>query len=116
MTGTTLQRLLLALTLASTLPLSACNEEDGNPSSPSRIATETVRGSISNLARGGAQGLDVQFRIDDFTIVKARAGTPVISGSFTEQTDALLNGQRVTAEGRRNNAFFDATRITIDSR
>ena len=114
MTGTTVRRLFLALILASTLPVSACNAEDGNPSSPT--ATETVRGSISNLARGGAQGLDVQFRIDDFTIVKARAGTPVISGSFTEQTDALLNGQRVTAEGRRNNAFFDATRITIDDR
>jgi hypothetical protein len=102
--------------LASTLPVSACNAQDGNPSSPTSIANETIRGSISNLARGGSQGLDVQFRIDDFTIVKARAGTPVISGSSTEHTDALLNGQRITVEGRRNNAFFDATRITIDAR
>ena len=116
MTGTTVRRLTLALILAATLPVWACNAEDGNPSSPTSLANDTVRGNISNLARGGAQGLDVQFRIDDFTIVKARAGTPVISGSSTEQTDVLLNGQRVTAEGRRNNAFFEATRITIDDR
>lgn len=75
----------------------------------------TVTGPVINLNRTGAEGLDVTFRIDDFTIVRASAGTPVISGSTTGNTSYLRTGHTVAAEGRRTNGFLDATRITITS-
>lgn len=75
----------------------------------------TVTGSVANISRSGPDGLDVTFRVDDFTIVRAAAGTPVILGSFTEQTDALTNGLAVSVEGRRTNGFLDATRVVITS-
>jgi hypothetical protein len=104
------------MALIALLAVAACgDDDDANPTSPSSAAIETVKGNISNLARSGPQGLDVRFRIDDFTIVRAAAGTPVVLGSSTQQTDALNNGQRVTTEGRRTEGFLDAVRITIDS-
>ena len=66
-----------------------------------------------NLDRSGASGLDISFRIDDFTVVRAAGGTPVVSGGQTFNTDAIRSGQMVTAEGRRTNGFLDATKITI---
>ena len=116
MRGTPPRWMFLVLILTAALQVAACFNDDAPPTSPSSSAIETVRGSVANLARSGPEGLDVRFRIDDFTIVRARAGTPVISGSFTEQTDALNNGMRVTAEGRRTDGFLDATRITLDDR
>jgi hypothetical protein len=66
-----------------------------------------------NLDRSGAGDLDISFRIDDFTIVRATAATAVVSGGQTFTTDAVRNGQTVTVEGRRTNGFLDATKITI---
>ncbi|HEX6215572.1 MAG TPA: hypothetical protein VFZ38_12160 [Vicinamibacterales bacterium] len=68
-----------------------------------------------NLVRSGASDLDVQFRIDDRTIARVKAGTPVMAGSSTGNTDFIRNGQTVTVEGRRDNGFLDATRVTIVS-
>lgn len=75
----------------------------------------TLTGGISNLNRTGPDGLDVNFRIDDFTIVRASAGTPVISGGTTGDTSSIRSGQTLTVEGRRDNGFLDAIRITIVS-
>jgi hypothetical protein len=74
----------------------------------------SITGQVANLTRGSANALDVSFRIDDFTIVRAAAGTPVMSGSLTGNTDFLREHQTVTAEGRRDGGFLDATRISID--
>ena len=68
-----------------------------------------------NLDRSGAGDLDISFRIDDFTVVRAAGGTPLMSNGQTFNTDAVRNGQTVTAEGRRTNGFLDATKITIVS-
>jgi hypothetical protein len=72
-----------------------------------------VSGTVANLDRSGAGDLDISFRIDNSTIVRAAAGTPVVSGGQTFNTDAIRNGQTVTAEGTRTNGFLDATRLTI---
>jgi hypothetical protein len=85
------------------------------PPSPPTDAIVTVTGPIANLTRSGEGGLDVSFRIDDFTIVRASGSTPVIVGSATSNTSALLEGQTVTVEGRRTNGFLDAARVTIAS-
>lgn len=77
----------------------------------------TITGPITiPFTRGGEGGLDVSFRIDDFTIVHVAGSTPVItmSGSAGDTTH-LLQGQTVTVEGRRNNGTLDATRVTIVS-
>lgn len=73
----------------------------------------SITGDVANLDRSGANDLDITFRIDSFTIVRAAGGTPVTSGSQTFNTDAVRNGQRVTVAGRRTNGFLDATRIDI---
>jgi hypothetical protein len=142
---TTVKRVLLALILASALPLAACSDDDTptsptqpgppvgeNPPPPAPPPTEpppepppppppptderpivTISGQVFNLSRGGTGDLDVSFRIDDSTIVRAAAGTPVVSGSSTFNTDAIRNGQAVTVEGRRNNGTLDASKVTI---
>jgi hypothetical protein len=68
---------------------------------------------VVNLARSGAGDMDISFRIDDFTTVRASANTPVMSGGQTFRTDAVRNGQTVTVTGTRNGAFLDASSITI---
>jgi hypothetical protein len=73
----------------------------------------SVSGFVAVLDRLGADDLDISFRIDDFTVVRAAAGTPVTFGGQTFNTDAIRPGQQVTAEGRRTNGFLDATKITI---
>jgi hypothetical protein len=73
----------------------------------------TVSGPVANLDRSGAGDMDISFRIDNFTIVRATANTPVISGGQTYRTDAVRNGQTVTVEGVRNGGYLDASRITI---
>jgi hypothetical protein len=75
----------------------------------------SATGVVVNLERSGAGDLDVQFRIDDATIVRAPNGTPVMIGSTQYNTDAIRSGQTVFAEGRRSNGFLDATRIVIQS-
>jgi hypothetical protein len=57
--------------------------------------------------------MDISFRIDSFTIVRAANGTPVMANGQTFNTDAVRNGQTVTAEGHRSGGFLDATKITI---
>jgi hypothetical protein len=73
----------------------------------------SITGPVVNLDRSGPGDLDISFRIDDFTVVRAAAATPVMSGGETFRTDAVRNGQRVTVEGRRTNGFLDATSISI---
>jgi hypothetical protein len=90
------------------------------PQPPSDAPKTSVTGTVFNLTRSGANDLDIDFRIDSFTVVKARAGTPVISGGQTFNTDAIRNGQGVTAEGTRTAGdsrgdFLIASRITINS-
>lgn len=140
MQRTTIKRVLLALILASALPLGACSDDDDTPTSPTQpgppvadtptptppadpTPTPTppsddrpvvsITGVVVNLVRSGPNDLNVQFRIDDRTIARASAGTPVVSGSRTGDTDFIRNGQTVTVEGRRDNGFLDATRVTI---
>ena len=135
---------LLSFVVASALPILACSDDNDTPTSPTQpgppIAEPaptppapepeppappppptderpvvTVTGGISNLNRTGPDGLDVNFRIDDFTIVRASASTPVISGGTTGDTSSIRSGQTLTVEGRRDNGFLDAIRITIVS-
>jgi hypothetical protein len=143
MRGSTVKNAFLAIAIVSTLPLAACSDDNDTPTSPTQpgppvstpaptpeptptptpeptptptpepVPTVTVSGTIANLSRGGADGLDVSFRIDDFTIVNASAGTPVVAGSATSNTSALLEGMSVSVEGRRTNGSLTATRITI---
>jgi len=83
------------------------------PPAPPSVPTETITGKVANLDRSGANDMDISFRIDDFTIVRAANGTPVTSGSFSGGTDAVRPGQTVTVEGRRSGGFLDATKIAI---
>lgn len=135
---------LLSFVIASALPILACSDDNDTPTSPTQpgppVSTPppapptadpvppappppptddrpivTLTGGISNLNRTGPDGLDVNFRIDDFTIVRASAGTPVISGGTTGDTSSIRSGQTLTVEGRRDNGFLDAIRITIVS-
>jgi hypothetical protein len=136
---TTIKRLLLAIIVASALPLAACSDDDDTPTSPTQPGppvstpapapeptppptptpptdnrpTVTITGVVANLNRGGPNDLDVQFRIDDSTIARVASGTPVTAGSRTGNTDFIRNGQTVTVEGRRDNGFLDATRVVI---
>lgn len=143
MQGSTIKNALLAMVVACALPLGACSDDNDTPTSPTQpgppVSTPdptpsptptpdptptptptpepapivTVSGNIANLARSGADGLDITFRIDDFTIVRAAGNTPVISGSMTTNTSALLEGAAVSVEGRRTaDGYLDATRIT----
>jgi hypothetical protein len=142
---TTLKKTLLALVLTSALPLAACGDDDTptsptqpgppvattppptpapEPTPPPAPApqppvderpTVTLTGTVVNLDRSGAGDLNISFRIDDFTIVRAINGTPVTSNGQTFNTDAVRNGQSVSVEGKRTNGFLDATRITIVS-
>jgi hypothetical protein len=142
MLATTLKKAVLILTLSSVVPLAACSDDPETPTSstqPGPTVTEppttttpppdpappaptpptddrpvvSITGAVVNLTRGGAGGLDITFRIDDFTIVRAAGGTAVTSGSQTFNTDAVRTGQTVTVQGRRDNGFLDATRIDI---
>jgi hypothetical protein len=77
-----------------------------------------VSGTVFNLTRSGAGDLDLDFRIDSFTVVKAAGGTPVMSGGQTFNTDAVRNGQSVTVEGKRTQGdsrgdYLIASKITI---
>ena len=90
------------------------------PAPPDNTPTTSVTGMVANLDRSGAGDLDLDFRIDSFTIVRAAAGTPVISGGQTFNTDAVRNGQTVTVEGKRTTGdnrgdFLVASKITIIS-
>jgi hypothetical protein len=136
----TLGRTFLALILATTLPLAACNDDD-TPTSPTQPGPpvsetpapsppptpeptptppptdnrpiESITGVIANLARSGEGGLDASFRIDDRTIARVSRDTPVVAGSQTGDTNFLREGLRVTVQGRRDNGFLDATRVEI---
>lgn len=85
------------------------------PTAPPDNPSTTVTGPVVNLTRGGADGLDISFRIDDFTIVRAAGNTPVMNGSNTTNTSAILTGMTVTVTGSRSGGFVDATGIVIAS-
>lgn len=141
----TIKYTFIALILGSIFPLAACGKSD-TPTSPTQPGptvstpaptpdptptptptpappsdqptTTSVSGSVFNLVRSGTGDLDIEFRIDSFTVVKAKSGTPVISGGQTFNTDAVRNGQTVTAEGVRTAGdsrgdFLIASKITI---
>lgn len=136
MQRTTVKSIFLALILASALPLAACGKDE-TPTSPTQPGppvstpspeptpaptptptpepqpTVTLTGFVANLDRSGAGDMDISFRIDDFTIVRADADTPVTFGGQTFRTDAVRPGQQVNAVGTRSNGFLDATRIEI---
>ena len=136
MQRTIVKSVFLALILASALPLAACGKDE-TPTSPTQPGppvstpspeptpaptptptpepqpTVTLTGFVANLDRSGAGDMDISFRIDDFTIVRAGANTPVTFGGQTFRTDAVRPGQQVTAVGTRSNGFLDATRIEI---
>jgi hypothetical protein len=140
MQRTSIKTTFLSLVLASALPLAACGKSD-TPTSPTQPGppvstpaptpqpappptpepqppvderpTVTITGTVVNLDRSGEGDLDISFRIDDFTVVRAANGTPVIDGSQTFNTDAVRNGQTVSVQGKRTNGFLDATQISI---
>ena len=90
------------------------------PEPPSDQPKTSVTGTVFNLDRSGAGDLDLDFRIDSFTVVKAAGGTPVVSGGQTFNTDAVRNGQTVTVEGTRTAGdargdYLIASKITIIS-
>jgi hypothetical protein len=128
----------LYLILASAMPLTACGGGSVNelpfptaptvnilpPSTPSPTAPVvtpppvdprliSITGRVLYLRRFGPNDLDVNFRIDDFTIVNAPSTTPIYSGTLVGKTDFLREGQTVIAEGRRDGEFLNATKITI---
>ena len=138
----TIKYTFLALLLGSILPIAACGKDETptsptqpgptvstpaptpepaptpTPTPPSDTPTTSVSGTVFNLVRSGTGDLDIEFRIDSFTVVKAASGTPVISGGQTFNTDAVRNGQTVTAEGKRTAGdsrgdFLIASKITI---
>lgn len=130
------------MVFASALPLAACDSDNETPTSPTQpgppvaetpAPTPTpppepapepapptddrpvvsITGPVVNLSRSGTDGLDISFRIDDFTIVRATANTTVTSGSLTGRTDFVREGQTVTVQGKRTNGFLDASKIDI---
>jgi len=143
MQRTTIKKVFVTLILSSALPLAACGKDDtptsptqpGPPAATTPTPTPTpeptpeptptpappvddrpiisITGPVVNLDRSGQGDLDISFRIDDFTIVRAAANTPVQASGQTFRTDAVRSGQTVTVEGRRSNGFLDATKITI---
>jgi len=143
MQRTTIHSIIFSASLAAALPLAACSKNDTptSPTQPGPTVSTTptmpeptpapeptpkptpspaptpaatvITGTVVNLDRSGAGDLDISFRIDDFTIVRATANTPVTSGSQTGRTDFVRNGQQVTVTGMRNGGFLDATRIDI---
>jgi hypothetical protein len=144
MQGITIKKTVLILVLVSAIPLAGCGDDDDTPTSPTQpgppVTTPppttttpeptpppsptptptptpavTITGTVTNLERSGAGDLDISFRIDDFTIVRAAGGTPVTAGSQTFNTDAVRNGQTVTVTGTRTNGFLDAAGIDIIS-
>ena len=140
----TIKQVFLVLILGSSLAIAACGHDD-TPTSPTQPGppvtttptptpeptptptptptpepTVTVTGTVFNLERSGEGDLDIEFRIDSFTVVKAANGTPVIADGQTFNTDAVRNGQTVTAEGTRTAGdfrgdFLIASKITITS-
>lgn len=130
MTVKTIKKATLALILTSALPFAACGKDNNSttPTSPTQpgptVTTTTpppitddtvsVSGVVSALNRYGAGDLSIQFRLDNFTVVRAASGTPVMSGGQTFNTDAVRNGQTVTVQGKRTSGeFLDASSITI---
>jgi hypothetical protein len=112
---TTVRAALVAIILAAALPLAACGDDD-SPTSPTQSGPSvitTLTGQVAILDRSGPGDMDISFRIDDFTVVRARANTPVQFGGQVFRTDAVRPRQTVTVEGRRANGFLDATKITI---
>ena len=115
---TTTKSLLAAIILASALPLAACGDDE-SPTSPTQSGPPVIgsivslTGLVAILDRSGPGDMDLSFRIDDFTIVRAKANTPVQFGGQLFRTDAVRPRQTVTVEGRRTNGFLDATKITI---
>ena len=96
MQSTTIPLTFLALMLASALPLAACdNDTSTSPTQPGpSVATNngpivSLSGFVAILDRSGPKDLDISFRIDDFTIVRAAMGTPVTYGGQTFNTDAV---------------------------
>lgn len=146
MQSNTIKQTFLVLVLGSSVAMAACGKNDTptsptqpgptvstpaptpapaptptptpTPTPPSDTPTTSVTGQVFNLTRSGAGDLDIDFRIDSFTVVKAKGGTPVISGGQTFNTDAIRNGQTVTAEGKRTAGdsrgdYLIASKITI---
>lgn len=149
MQSKTIKQAFLVVVLGSSVGLAACGKNNDTPTSPtqsgptvstpapapaptptpeptpvpappSETPTTSVTGTVFNLDRFGAGDLDLDFRIDSFTVVKAAGGTPVISGGQTFNTDAVRNGQTVTVEGKRTAGdfrgdFLVASKITVIS-
>ena len=120
MQRTTIKKALLSLVLTSALPFAACGK-DSTPTSPTQpgptVSTPaptpeptptpqptpappvddrpivSVTGPVANLDRSGANDLDISFRIDDFTVVRAAGGTPVVFNGQTFNTDAVRPNQ-----------------------
>jgi hypothetical protein len=114
-----MKKALLALVLATGLGLAACNEQDGNPSSPSRSgsavgATTTISGVISRMSRSGPNGIDVTFRVGDEVFMRGDAGTVVIAGSATGNTTYLREGQIATVDAQQRSGHVYARRVIVN--
>ena len=98
MLATTVKKAVLILALLSVVPFAACSDDDDTPTAPTQPGPPvsetpppttpptdptptppptddrpvvTITGTVANLDRSGAGDLDIMFRIDDFTEVRA---------------------------------------------
>jgi len=144
MQGSTVKKALLAIVIASALPVLACGDDD-TPTSPTQPgptvstpapdptpaptsppppapqppvvdSTVTSSGFVSTLQRSGPDDINATFRLNDTTIVHADGNTAVIDGSTMGNTSHLRLGQAVTVTGVQRNGFVQASQIVIDSR
>lgn len=109
MRGSTMKYALVAMLLASALPLPACGD---TPTSPSM----TLRGVVSRMSRNGPNGLDVAFRVGDEVFVRGDAATTVLDGSVTGNTSFVREGQIVTVDARQRADHVYARHVVIDSK
>ena len=142
MQGSTIKKALLAMVLASALPLAACGDDNGTPTSPTQPGPPvsqpappapeptptptpappttddgtpiTVKGVVSRMSRSGADGIDVVFRVGDEVFMRGDANTTVLIGSTISNTTALREGQIVTVDARQRADHVYAKHVVVD--
>lgn len=114
-----MKKALLVFVLATAVGLASCNEEDGNPNSPTQSGPSvgtamTVTGVISRMTRSGPTGIDVTFRVGDEVFVRGDANTTVLSGSATGNTSYLREGQIATVNAVQRTDYVYARHVIIN--
>jgi hypothetical protein len=112
MQASTVKNAVLAMLLASALPLAGCGD---TPTSPSQ-SSMTLQGVVSRMSRSGPSGLNVVFRVGDEVFVRGDSATTVLDGSITGNTSSVREGQRVTVDAQRRGDEVYARHVIIDSK